>query len=257
MEADLVVMPATAYPGDVVLVRARQEGELEWQGKTYPLQPFGTGFYTYIPIPIRTEPGSYELGEASLTVLAKAFDTQRLEVSEEQNSMRQNTERIAEDQKQIDAARASSEPVFLFAADSPFLLPVEGRLTTPFGFTRYVNGAYAGSHTAIDLAAPEGTPVVATQSGIVGLAADFYLTGNTIYIDHGMGLFSQYAHLSELLVETGDEVEAGQVIGLVGSTGFSTGPHLHFTFWAHNVPVNPNLFLDQLPFHWMEPGEPE
>ncbi|GEM_PF-1578690 len=255
MGQPFIIMPQAAYPGDVVLVRSQQEGELEWQGKSYSLQSFETGYYTYIPIPIQSEPGSYALGDASLTVLDKTFDSQRLEVSEEQNSIRQNTERIAEDQKLIDAARASSEPTFLFSADSPFMLPAEGRLTTPFGFTRYVNGAYAGSHTAIDIAAPEGTPVVATQSGIVALAANFYLTGNTIYIDHGMGLFSQYAHLSELQVETGDEVEVGEGIGLIGSTGFSTGPHLHFTFWAHNVPVNPNLFLDRLPFHWLEAGD--
>jgi murein DD-endopeptidase MepM/ murein hydrolase activator NlpD len=68
-----------------------------------------------------------------------------------------------------------------------------------------------------------------------------------------MGLFSQYAHMSELRVKTGDKVKKGDIIGLVGTTGFSTGPHLHFTFWANNVPVNPNLFFDSTPFKWLQP----
>ncbi|MFC7749861.1 M23 family metallopeptidase [Paenibacillus thermoaerophilus] len=132
----------------------------------------------------------------------------------------------------------------------PFLLPVKGRLTTPYGFTRYVNGQSAGSHQAIDLAAPKGTPVQAANDGFVVLAEELYLTGNAVYIDHGMNLFSQYIHLDEILVTPGQRVKRGDMIGKVGSTGFSTGPHLHFTFWVGNSPVNPNMFFDTLPFWW-------
>jgi len=179
----------------------------------------------------------------------KTFKTQRLTVSKEMESMRENTERIQADQKKIDAARADSAPSFLF--DSAFIEPLKGRLTTPFGYTRYVNGKLSSSHMALDIAAPQGTPIKATNDGVVALADELYLTGNTIYLDHGMGLFSQYAHLSELHVKAGDQVKRGDTIGLVGSTGFSTGPHLHFTFWAHNVQVNPNLFFDSSPFWWL------
>ncbi|PYI51546.1 M23 family metallopeptidase [Paenibacillus flagellatus] len=247
-QAGWSVQPEQASPGDVVLVRRGEPGEVAWQGKTYKLQPFGAGYYTYLPISMQVKPGDYAIGDRTLTVKAKTFETQRLTVSKQMESMKRETERIQADQKKIDAARSRSEPEFLFASE--FRQPVEGILTTPYGYTRYVNGKLDSTHTAIDLAAKEGTPIHATNDGIVALADSLYLTGNSIYIDHGMGLFSQYAHLSELRVKTGARVKRGDVIGLVGTTGFSTGPHLHFTFWAHNVPVNPNLFFGSTPFRW-------
>jgi murein DD-endopeptidase MepM/ murein hydrolase activator NlpD len=251
MRAEWTLMPDTAAPGDVILVRSSRAGSVSWQGKDYRLTPFGAGYYTYLPIPIQLKPGRYPVGDRMLTVVSKTFDTQYLKVTGEQESMRQNTKRIQEDQRKIDRARSESQPDFLFSPDSAFVQPIQGRLTTPYGFTRYVNGKFDGSHQAIDLAAVTGTPVQATNDGIVVLAEELYLTGNSVYIDHGMHLFSQYAHLSKINVRAGDRVKKGDIIGLVGSTGFSTGPHLHFTFWAHNVPVNPNLFFGKTPFQWM------
>jgi len=245
------LLPSVTYPGDVILVRSGEPGEVEWQGKTYPLQPYKAGYFTYLPIPRSLEPGTYSIGDEQLTVLEKTFDTQYLTVSEEMESMRRNTERIEADQKKIDEARSRSAPTFLF--ETEFLKPLEGRLTTPYGYTRYINNQLSSAHMAVDIAAPQGTEIVATNDGVVALADDLYLTGLTIYIDHGMGLFSQYAHLSKLHVKTGDTVKKGDVIGLVGSTGFSTGPHLHFTFWVHNTPANPDVFFGTTPFQWMEP----
>ncbi|MNI00963.1 Murein DD-endopeptidase MepM [compost metagenome] len=242
------LLPNKAFPGDVVLIRHRDPGSVSWEGKEYPLQSFGHGYFTYLPISMNVKPGSYPIGDQALTIQAKKFDTQYLKVTQQMESMKQDTARIQADQKKIDLARSTSEPEFLFTG--PFLEPIKGILTTPFGFTRYVNGKYDSSHRALDLAAKEGTPIKATNDGVVALADSLYLTGNTIYIDHGMNLFSQYAHLSELKVKTGDRVKQGDIIGLVGTTGFSTGPHLHFTFWAHNVPVNPNLFFGTTPFGW-------
>jgi murein DD-endopeptidase MepM/ murein hydrolase activator NlpD len=251
IQSEWTLLPKTASPGDVVLVRHKEAGEISWQGKKYPLQPFGSGYFAYLPLTIDMKPGQYPIGDQVLTVKAKKFETQYLEVTKQMESMRQDTARIQADQKKIDMARSRSEPQFLFSSN--FIQPVEGVLTTPYGYTRYVNGKYDSSHRAIDLAAKEGTPIKATNDGIVALADSLYLTGNSIYLDHGMGLFSQYAHMSELRVKTGDKVKKGNIIGLVGTTGFSTGPHLHFTFWANNVPVNPNLFFDSTPFKWLQP----
>lgn len=252
MESPWSLLPETAAPGDAVLVRSAQPGEVTWEGKTYKLAPFGTGYFTYLPLSLSIKPGSYLVGEATLTVKPKKFETQYLKVTKQMESMKQDSARIAADQKLIDQARSTSEGEFLF--NGPFVKPVEGILTTPYGYTRYVNGKLDNSHRAIDLAAPEGTPVMATNDGVVALAEPLYLTGNAIYIDHGMGLFSQYAHLSKLNVKAGDRVKQGDIIGLVGTTGFSTGPHLHFTFWAHNVPVNPDLFFGTTPFQWLKAG---
>lgn len=253
IRAKWTVMPETASPGDVVLVRHDGPGEVAWQGKTYTLQPFGAGYFTYVPIAMGVKPGHYPIGDRTLTIQAKKFETQYLQVTEQMESMRQDTKRIAADQARIDAARSKSQPEFLFT--EPFLQPIDGILTTPYGYTRYVNGKYDSSHMAIDLAAKEGTPIKATNDGIVALADSLYLTGNSIYLDHGMGLFSQYAHMSELKVKAGDRVKRGDIIGLVGTTGFSTGPHLHFTFWANNVQANPDLFFGTTPFRWLEPKQ--
>lgn len=254
-EAEWTLMPSQAHPGDIVLLRSKTEGSVQWNNKTYELKPFKTGYYTYLPIPMNMTPGEYELGSETLVVAAKSFETQYLEVSEQMNEMRRDYERIQQDQVKIDKARSTSADEFLFS--EPFVQPLEGILTTPYGYTRYVNGEYSSSHTAIDVAAPTGTPIVASNDGVVAIADEFYLIGNAVYLDHGLGLFSQYAHMSELKVETGDTVKRGDVIGLVGSTGFSTGPHLHFTFWAHNVPVNPNLFFESSPFYWLKHPQEE
>jgi murein DD-endopeptidase MepM/ murein hydrolase activator NlpD len=248
MKADVSLLPTVTYQGDVILVRTKKATEIKWQGKTYPLLAFDSGFFTYLPIPMGTKPGQYMIEGQSLQVKSKSFETDRLTVTSEQEAMQQETKRINADQVKINLARSKSDPTF--AGTESFMIPVQGRLSTPYGYTRYVNGKFAGSHTAIDLAAPTGTEVHATNAGRIVLAETLYLTGNSIYMDHGMNLFSQYAHLSKLLVKTGDIVKKGDVIGLVGTTGFSTGPHLHFTFWVGNTPVNPNLFFDTTPFQW-------
>lgn len=251
MKADVSLLPAVVFQGDAVLVRSKQASEIKWQDKTYVMQPYESGYFTYLPVPLGVKPGKYTINGKTLEVKSKSFETDRLTVTKEQAAMKRDTKRINADQAKINLARSKSDPTF--ASTESFILPVKGaRLSTPYGYTRYVNGKYDGSHTAIDLAAPTGTEIYATNSGRIVLADALYLTGNSIYMDHGMNLFSQYAHLSKLLVKTGDIVKKGDVIGLVGTTGFSTGPHLHFTFWIGNTPVNPNLFFDTTPFQWSD-----
>lgn len=246
-----VVFPNITYPGDVVMIRSDHAGTVKWQQVTYHLLPFETGYYAYIPISLYTRPGTYAIGKASLTVKSKSFKTDRITVSKQKASMTTNYKRIDADQVRIDKARSKTSPTFL--GTGSFVLPVKGPVTTPYGYKRIVNGKLDGYHYAIDIAAKKGTPVRAMNAGKVVLADHLYLTGNTVYIDHGMNLFSQYCHMSKLLVKTGDTVKKGQIIGLIGTTGFSTGPHLHFTFWVGNKPVNPNLFLGTTPFDWHDP----
>lgn len=125
-----------------------------------------------------------------------------------------------------------------------FVLPVEGRLSTSFGETRYVNGSPTSyRHSGIDIAAPTGTPVGALAGGRITLSRHFILTGNTVVIDHGRGLFSVYFHLHTLDASAGDLVEAGEPIGTVGSTGFSTGPHLHLTTSYFDKNIAPGRLL--------------
>jgi len=249
MQAETILLPAITYPGDVILIRSKQSAQINWQNVNYTLLPYDSGFFAYLPISMNTKPGTYTVDGQTLQVKAKSFPTDRLTVTKDQAAMTQDYKRINADQVKINAARKTSDPTF--SSTEPFIIPVDdARVSTPYGYTRYVNGVFNGSHTALDLAVPMGTPVKATNAGRVVLADMLYLTGNTVYIDHGMNLFSQYCHMSKLLVKTGDMVKRGEVIGLVGTTGFSTGPHVHFTFWVGNKPVNPNLFIGTTPFQW-------
>lgn len=128
----------------------------------------------------------------------------------------------------------------------PSRMPVDGaRMSSSFGMrTHPVLGVRRG-HKGIDLAAPTGTPVYATADGIVGRADWFSSYGLYISIDHGADLETRYAHLSRLAVAAGDTVQAGDVIGYVGSTGRSTGPHLHYEVRVDGVAVNPIPYMKE------------
>jgi murein DD-endopeptidase MepM/ murein hydrolase activator NlpD len=120
-----------------------------------------------------------------------------------------------------------------------FLLPVQGRITTRFGTGRVLNGKPRSSHSGVDIAGKRGVPVKGANSGKVLLADDFYLSGKTIVVDHGWGVSTVYAHLDRIDVREGQEVNRGQVLGTVGSTGRSTGPHLHFGAFIRGAKIDP------------------
>jgi hypothetical protein len=121
-----------------------------------------------------------------------------------------------------------------------FLVPAPGRVTAPFGQPRSYNGGPVASwHGGVDLAAPAGAPVSAVATGRVALAQKMPVQGNTVVIDHGLGLTSLYCHMDTIQVKVGDAVKQGQAVGLVGNTGLSTGPHLHWEIRLGGVPVDP------------------
>ncbi|MBQ9270645.1 MAG: M23 family metallopeptidase [Alphaproteobacteria bacterium] len=126
-----------------------------------------------------------------------------------------------------------------------FILPIEGRISGNFGNQRIFNGIPKSPHSGTDIAAPEGTPVKASGDGKVILSGkDYFYTGNMVIIDHGQGLQTIYAHLKEAKVREGDTVRQGDIIGLVGKTGRSTGPHLHWGASLNNVRFRPHSLLD-------------
>lgn len=120
-------------------------------------------------------------------------------------------------------------------------MPAGGR----FGAKRIINGEPRSPHTGADYAVPQGTPVLATGDAVVALAGEFFFSGNAVFLDHGNGLISMYFHLHEVFVEQGDEVSRGRPIGTVGSTGRSTGPHLHFGIRWQGERVDPALLLGE------------
>ncbi|HLV09830.1 MAG TPA: M23 family metallopeptidase [Halanaerobiales bacterium] len=157
-------------------------------------------------------------------------------------------ERKEEDNAKIREARQKSTSEKQWQGN--FTWPVEGTITTTFGATRYVNGILNNRHSGIDIAAPRGNPVSAAADGIVKLSTDLLVTGNTIIIDHGWYVFSSYSHLDCLNVSVGELVNKGDIIGTVGSTGVSTGPHLHWALTIHGVFVDPEGFVNMGEFHF-------
>ncbi len=134
------------------------------------------------------------------------------------------------------------------AARFDFIRPVEGPLSSPFGLQRiYNNQERIRRHTGLDFAAPEGTPIVAPADGVVVVAHDFFFSGNMVYLDHGNGFITSYAHLSRIDVKPGQKLQQGDQLGAVGMTGRVTGPHLHWTVFLNQTSVDPSLFIaDQL-----------
>ena len=125
-----------------------------------------------------------------------------------------------------------------------WIWPAEGRITGVYGSQRILNGEPRAPHWGLDIAAPTGTPVVAPAGGLVTLAeSDLYFSGGTLFIDHGHGLVSAFLHLSELLVENGQRVEQGELIGRIGATGRATGPHLDWRINIGDRRVDPALLL--------------
>ena len=112
-----------------------------------------------------------------------------------------------------------------------------------FGTRSIYNGSARSAHGGADFLSPSGTPVQAPNAGRVAIARDLYFTGNTVVIDHGLGLFSMLAHLSAIDAREGDSVSAGQVVGRVGATGRVTGPHLHWAVRAAGARVDPLAVL--------------
>ena len=125
-----------------------------------------------------------------------------------------------------------------------FIKPTEGRISGIYGSQRILNGVKKNPHGGLDIAASEGTPIRATAKGKIVLATKgLYYTGNIVIIDHGYDIKSMYIHMKDISIKTGDLVEQGQTIGTVGSTGRSTGPHLHWNIYWNKVRINPKHLL--------------
>ncbi len=130
-----------------------------------------------------------------------------------------------------------------------FTRPVTGPVVTDFGSVRTYNSTTAPRrHLGVDIAAPYGSPVVAPNRGRVVVIGDLPVRGHVVVLDHGDGIFTTYAHLSEVLVQPGETVDPGQVLGRVGSTGLSTGPHLHWELWVRGVPVDALSWVELGPY---------
>jgi len=257
--AQINIVTKENYPGNILLISIENLNddetvklETDAVKTNFDLYAYKDKNYYMMPIDLYTQPGEHNVIavvnegaedeytlEKTLTVSNRSFKTQYLTVSEEMNETHNDNAAIYEFAQLVKPARTESAKEKLW--EGTFIMPVEGELTTDFAEIRYVNNEISSSrHSGLDLAAPKGTPVVAPNNGRVTFAMEGLLSpGNTVVIDHGMGLFTSYYHLDTINVKKGDEVKKGDVIGTVGTTGFSTGPHLHYAVSIYNTYVNP------------------
>ncbi|WP_457596784.1 peptidoglycan DD-metalloendopeptidase family protein [Hydrogenimonas sp.] len=207
--------------------------------------------FALVPIPLATRPGEYEVtvrregGEVSRLPIAVRPTTYRTQYLTVKN--RRHVNPAPEDLRRIRAEAPRKKRAKAFVSSSlasvDFLWPATGVVSSPFGLRRYFNGQPRAPHRGIDIAAPEGSPVVAAADGRVVEAGNFFFSGNLVFIEHGGGLTTLYAHLKRMAVKPGDTVKKGEVIGYVGHTGRVTGPHLHFATLVRGVYVDPTLLL--------------
>jgi murein DD-endopeptidase MepM/ murein hydrolase activator NlpD len=178
-------------------------------------------------------------------VRPKQYSTQHIEIKDKRkvNPYASDMERILAEKKRKRKARNTWSAG---EVDVDFLLPLEGTSTGSFGRRRVFNGQPRNPHSGMDIAAPTGTPVLSPSAGRVIELGDFFFSGKLVYIDHGQGLISLFAHLSEIDVTLGERVEKGQVVGKVGATGRVTGPHLHWSLGLNGTWVDPALFIGDL-----------
>jgi murein DD-endopeptidase MepM/ murein hydrolase activator NlpD len=128
--------------------------------------------------------------------------------------------------------------------DGAFVLPLQGLTTSPYGQRRVFNRELRSRHTGLDIDGSTGDPVRAANSGRVALSHDLFYNGQAVFIDHGLGLYTGYFHLSEREVVNGQWVEKGEIIGRVGATGRVTGPHLHWHLYLQGFSIDPRALLD-------------
>jgi murein DD-endopeptidase MepM/ murein hydrolase activator NlpD len=208
-------------------------------------------FHGFLGIDLAQPAGEYEMklnvqSEASdsvscavpVSVVAGKFPEEKLTVAPkyvEPNP--EDTKRANEEQERLRAIFATVTPDKLWAG--AFRLPLPGIHTARnFGRRRVLNGTPGSSHSGVDIPAAAGTVIHSSQRGRVALAENLYFSGNTVVIDHGLGIYTLYGHMEEIAVKAGDAVAAGAVIGRVGSTGRATGPHLHWGLTVDDSRVN-------------------
>ncbi|MDD2494821.1 MAG: M23 family metallopeptidase [Tissierellia bacterium] len=256
--ADLNVLTKENYPGNIMVLNVENLNDDETVNiQTNIIQDeiklfsYNDKMTTIIPLDLSLNSGSYQINAifnegkknqylctTNIRIDEKKFKTQYLMVSEELNNSNNDDKSIQEFVEVVKAVRTNSFSEKLWSGQ--FIMPVEGRLTTDFAEIRYVNNVYSSRHSGIDIAAPTGTEIRCPNNGKVVLAINGLLSsGNTVVIDHGLGLFTSYYHLDSILVKEGEVVKTGDIIGTVGSTGFSTGPHLHYSVSIYNTYVNP------------------
>ena len=248
------VLPGQIKLGDTLRISCPAEfrsAKLNDRSAKLYLQPNGKRF-GLLPISVKDTPGTFPLilstsdGSESQTlrvVIRKTiFPSQNVTLTPEIEALHSTPEEmalLASFRDTISETRSWQDPL---------AAPVSGCMTSPFGVRRLHNGKPTGEyHGGVDQRTPEGEAIRAVAAGTVTFAKQFNVLGNAVGIDHGQGLQSMYLHMSRLAVASGATVERGDTLGYAGSTGRSTGPHLHWVLYVNGINVNPAQWIKLQP----------
>jgi murein DD-endopeptidase MepM/ murein hydrolase activator NlpD len=230
--------------------------EVAWDNKKVPAFHVEDRWTTLLGVDLDARPGKHVANvlftmqdgrvdnrEAVIEVQRKKFPTTELKVDEKYVELsKADLARANRETKETEAIYATITNEMLW--DQSFSVPIPGETGTNFGHRRIFNGQPRAPHAGADLRAKTGTPIQSTNRGRVVLAKSLFFTGNTVILDHGLGVYSLYAHLSRIDVKPGDMVSNGQLLGLAGATGRVTGPHLHWGMRMQGARVDPFTLVD-------------
>jgi murein DD-endopeptidase MepM/ murein hydrolase activator NlpD len=265
---EILLSPPSPGPGDIMIVTVKGlNGPVEgtFNSKKIYFNAVGDSFRAVVGIDLFMEPGSYALDIAAgsssaehrtVVVQKKEYPVQHLQLPKGMVELSPENEARVERELKLTNSIWPSETGRSW--DGVFVNPREGKISTVFGVRRFMNKIPKSPHTGVDVEAEEGDPVRAPNNGTVTLVDNLYYSGNSVVLDHGQGIFTMFFHLSKVLVKSGQQVRKGDVIALVGSTGRSTGAHLHWGVRMQGARVDPQelIKLDLGDVTGMQPAAP-
>lgn len=260
-DSEIKLSETSMRPGDFIKIVANETPdsnvEVQFLGESKQLQFYKDQYLGFVAASYFTKPGIYPLSvkvtkdtqsytrDYSIEISKRDFPEDRVVINEKNRKQILTLDNVNTDSKTTTDVRQKAQAEALPPLwKGKFIWPVHGKITTEFGRVRYMNNIEEGRHSGVDIAAPIGTPVLACNRGKVIFAGDLNVTGLTVIVHHGMGLYTSYCHLSKIGVTEGEQVDTGEAIGQVGMTGLATGPHLHLTVRVDEICIDPYLILD-------------
>ena len=259
MSSEMKPTQVQTFPGRVrwvsfVVPKGWEKARLKCRDQFIKHVPYQEGFhYAYVAETYFSDKKNHschlkisnkELPVIEFQVKPFEYKAEKLKVDSRRISLsKKDQQRAAREQRMLNEIYTQSANTPYFSA--PFKAPLNSHITSVYGTRRVYNKAHRGQHLGTDFRAAVGVPIPATNRGKVLYAGDLFYTGWTVIIDHGLDIFSVYGHLSELKTETGSIVNIGDIIGLSGSTGRSSGPHLHWGLKIHGHYVDGYSLIEE------------
>jgi len=245
----ILLSPKKIVPGGLMVVMVKNTAgpvEGSFNGKHLYFNPAKKAFKAVVGVDLKTHPGTYPLAltvdgrsiARDVVIARKKYPVQKLTLPEDMVVLSPENEARTDREQRTMAAIWPFDSLRVWQGS--FIDPLPGKkIGTPFGVRRIINNIPKNPHSGVDISADEGDPEKAPNDGVVIFVDDLFYSGNSVVLDHGQGIYTMFFHLSKIEVKYGQAVRKGDVIALVGSTGRSTGAHLHWGVRMQGAKVDP------------------